>query len=59
MWTHNHSANVCHRTEALAAECNTVRFYANAIVQNVSVRTDNRSVDYIEGFLDQTKRENK
>ena len=50
---------MCHRTEALAAECNTVRFYANAIVQNVSVRTDNRSVDYIEGFLDQTKRENK
>ena len=50
---------MCHRTEALASECNTVRFYANAIVQNVSVRTNKGSVDYIDGFLDQTKRESK
>ena len=33
---------------------NTVKFGAKAIVQNVSVRTDKGSVDYIDGFLDQT-----
>ena len=32
------------------------KFRANAIVQNVSVRTDTGSVGYIDGFLDQMKR---
>lgn len=46
------------RTEPLAAEGNTetVMFREKAIVQNVSVLTDMRSVDYINGFLDQIKR---
>ena len=37
----------------------TVKFCAKAIVQNVSVRTDERSVDYINGFFDQIKRRSK
>lgn len=37
----------------------TVKLRAKAVVQNVSVRTDKGSVDYIDGFLDQMKRESK
>ena len=37
----------------------TVKFRAKAIVQNASVRTDKASVDYVDGFLDQTKRVGK
>jgi hypothetical protein len=36
-----------------------VKFLAKAIVQNVSVRTGNRPVGYVDGFLDQTKRADK
>jgi hypothetical protein len=36
-----------------------VKFRAKAIVQNASVRTDKASVDYVDGFLDQTKRVGK
>jgi hypothetical protein len=37
----------------------TVKLCAKAIVQNVSLRTGNGSVDCIDGFLDQMKRGSK
>ena len=36
-----------------------LKFRAKAIMQNVSACTDNRSVDYIDGFLDQMNRGSK
>jgi len=36
-----------------------VKLCAKAIVQNVSVRTDEAPVDSIDGFLDQMKRRSK
>lgn len=37
----------------------TVKFRAKAIVRNVSVLTDQGSVEYIDGFLNQMKRGRK
>jgi len=50
------TAQNCLRRRAILS---TVKFCAKAIVPNVSVRTDAGSVNYIDGFLDQTKRVNK
>ena len=56
------SPYVRHRTESPALEGNTPMrevLREKVIVQNVSVRTDKESVDYVDGFLDQTKRVSK
>jgi hypothetical protein len=50
---------VCHRTEPFAAVDYALQVCAKAIAKNVSVRTDKGSVDCIDGFLDQMKRESK
>jgi hypothetical protein len=43
----------------LATDGNTVKVRAKTIVQNVSVRTGNGPVDYVNGFLDPMKRGSK
>jgi hypothetical protein len=37
----------------------TVKLHAKAIVQSVNVRTDQGSVDYIDGFMNLMKRGSK